>query len=467
MSTPVYVLGAGFSRAISDSMPVTDELGNAVLERDAELRKEVGSAGFSGGDFETWLSRKAEDQPYLSSSENLRSRALYSRAVDLVAQVLVERQNEALAWPAPEWLLHLVEMWHFQRAIVITFNYDTLVEAAVKAARLPDAETNVLVPWPTVINFTPTGRADLSLAEGGQSANWSSFRLLKMHGSLNWLWVPGDNSGATISRSKLPGIFGTPDPLSEEERRRWFPGREPFLVPPAALKSGYYANPVTREIWRQAFEAFRDSRRVTFLGYSLPATDLSVSGMIKDAMDGPRQIDVMDLNPRPILERLAALRPDVTSDSISGPIAIQEYAIEERSQLLAPVAKKITEASAAHSDLNVAVSWDEGAIAAALRADRVGDQCVVHLEGIGQIWFATRTDRLSRPDVPGHSTDAPLTSKELHDVVKGCKSIAVVTANGETLAVFDYFVRDFTGRNGGEGEWLQLVCCGGGVSGLG
>jgi hypothetical protein len=79
-STPeVPVLGAGFSKALSDRMPTTDELGNLV--REEYLDGEVGENApehFTDGRFETWLSRLAEDQAYLLPEANLRNRARFT-----------------------------------------------------------------------------------------------------------------------------------------------------------------------------------------------------------------------------------------------------------------------------------------------------------------------------------------------------------------------------------------------------
>jgi len=78
------------------------------------------------------------------------------------------------------------------------------------------------------------------------------FRLLKLHGSLNWYWNPGDESGASVARRDLPGVYGTPLHYTDDDRRRQLPGRGPLIVPPSATKSLYYRNPITREMWQQA-----------------------------------------------------------------------------------------------------------------------------------------------------------------------------------------------------------------------
>jgi len=60
----VVVLGAGFARAVSPALPLTDELGALAVSGLAGTPG-VPSA-FAPGDFEVWLSRIADDQPHLS-----------------------------------------------------------------------------------------------------------------------------------------------------------------------------------------------------------------------------------------------------------------------------------------------------------------------------------------------------------------------------------------------------------------
>jgi hypothetical protein len=86
----VFVLGSGFSRALSPEMPLTDELGSQVAAR---LGLDL---TFEGGDFEVWLSRLAEDQLDLTQSENLANRAQFAKASGIVASVLAEAEEEAI-----------------------------------------------------------------------------------------------------------------------------------------------------------------------------------------------------------------------------------------------------------------------------------------------------------------------------------------------------------------------------------
>jgi len=76
------VLGAGFSRSISAGMPLVDELGN-----DAARLMGIGPAQgvptpFMGGDFEVWLSRQSQPQPYRSAAEDADAQARFLRQPD-------------------------------------------------------------------------------------------------------------------------------------------------------------------------------------------------------------------------------------------------------------------------------------------------------------------------------------------------------------------------------------------------
>ena len=67
----VFVLGAGFSKAINSAMPVLEELGKEVVGRLGDDIPYV-PPGLDPKDFENWLSYLAEDQPWLLPEEQFR-----------------------------------------------------------------------------------------------------------------------------------------------------------------------------------------------------------------------------------------------------------------------------------------------------------------------------------------------------------------------------------------------------------
>lgn len=311
----VFILGAGFSKAVSNAMPLTDELGAMVIARLAD-RGETLPVHLTRGHFEDWLSRLAEDQPDQWEEENFRSRGHFAVLARTIGEVLDECEQEALSgnrW-LTGWLDRFVAVMHAWRSTVITFNYDTLIERAVDAQRLLDFDHD----GEQVLSCDVIGQVPPP-PTGSVGGPFSSFRLLKLHGSLAWWWAPEDVTGTTVVRwpredgehlapaprfrdvikypSPPPRVTEAPAAAETEEQRRsrLLPGRTRFLVPPAALKSRYYTNPFTRELWRQARTALAEGSEVYLVGYSLPRTDLVTLGMLREQLSAETQVFIVNL----------------------------------------------------------------------------------------------------------------------------------------------------------------------------
>ncbi len=304
-SGTVFILGAGFSRAASSHMLLTDELGQAVMSH-VQLGGDprIPPGGFANGTFESWLSCLADDQPFLTPQENLENNALFLKVSEAIAEVLGHDIQTVFADPWPDWLPAFLRAAHFQRSTLLTFNYDTLIEGAVATGLLYEWGATAPVFWAEVTQDVPAwpprpGRWAAERAE--------TFRLLKLHGSLNWYWSPGDETGTSVARRDLPGNFGEPRSYTEGDRRRELPGRVPFVVPPAASKSTYYRNPLLRDIWKQAREALQGAAQVVVVGYSLPPTDLTVVNMLSTLRGSEASVTVVDLRAADVAGRLMEL----------------------------------------------------------------------------------------------------------------------------------------------------------------
>ena len=80
----VFLLGAGFSRAVSKSMPLTNSLGKQIVERYKGLLSEHQKADLneeSTEKFEKLLTWLALRKPWLSEADNLRERAIFLEPV--------------------------------------------------------------------------------------------------------------------------------------------------------------------------------------------------------------------------------------------------------------------------------------------------------------------------------------------------------------------------------------------------
>lgn len=320
----VVILGAGFSHAAFPECPVTDGLGERVRSRlsDAD-RAKLPEEAFTEGRFEEWLSYLSEPQPHFTSDRTAEAQALAARVSRAICDVLSDVQYDVLQAQPPGWFWRFLSILHVLRADVISLNYDNFVECGVLSMRpRVDAlvgggiviEDDILGGLPPCAEFpqhseqsgrTFTYDGDLINTRHERAA---TFRLLKLHGSLSWYWLPEGGGSSTIRRWQLPGLFGERWDDDQDLRRQELPAHEVFVVPPAALKSQRLREPVMKELWQRAAEALREATRVVLVGYSLPTADHSLSGMLSESIQGRAvSVEIADLDPEPVAQRLHRL----------------------------------------------------------------------------------------------------------------------------------------------------------------
>jgi hypothetical protein len=296
----VFVLGAGFSKAISADMPLVSGLGEELSDVLARLQGTATATFPPTPDAELLLTSLAADQPFLTESENLRNRALFLEVSGWLGLHLFECQQHVLGSSLPGWLAELVTAWHRRRATVITLNYDTLIESAVQTLGLTDTDGRLTTPSHTYqhpVAFEASGRADADRYD-----HRDSLRISKLHGSLSWyrtsegqvvdleLWKDTFNSGQRMTASDLAArTIGLDSPL---------------IVPPVLVKDGQLDHRVVRTNWRRAHEALANATTIAVLGYSMPTGDSQMASLLGTNLRD-KQTVVVDLEPQPIVKRLA------------------------------------------------------------------------------------------------------------------------------------------------------------------
>lgn len=141
-------------------------------------------------------------------------------------------------------------------------------------------------------------------------------RLLKLHGSLNWLYCPNCNRlDVGISESGKNSVkmleelyieLKLEDRLSCHGRPCLSCGSEvePVMISPTYFKD--YRNPHISRIWYEADQALRHADKVIIIGYSLPEDDLDVLYLLKRSMShlDPINIHVVeyDMLHRPVFD---------------------------------------------------------------------------------------------------------------------------------------------------------------------
>ncbi|WP_375406011.1 hypothetical protein [uncultured Amnibacterium sp.] len=279
----VVLLGAGFSKAISNAMPTLAELGSRVL---TELGPEHShDLDPFDGDLEAYLSYIGADQPWLSDENNLRNRALFSETVIAVRDVIVHAEAQTSRDGVPEWLARLAWQWSRDRTSILTFNYDTLLEEPLRmASRAGTLADLYMVP---IVERQAPGWGSMFSTSGPQK---SPAELFKMHGSVNWL------HGGEAAPVTDPLILRYPDNDGEALPRssRIYGGLRPFIVPPTSVKNRYYDRVGLRAQWQTAADRLQAADRLTVIGYSLPATDVGSTSFLQTNLDAEAIVEVVD-----------------------------------------------------------------------------------------------------------------------------------------------------------------------------
>jgi hypothetical protein len=293
----VFLLGAGFARAISPTMPLLQDLADriiGVLGESARIPREVET--MMTDNFAHALSYLEQAKPWITEADNLRHRALFLDISNAIARDLddtVARVGRTLGTRTPDWLTRLLRHWHEHHCTVITVNYDTLIESVAAHIELADGKRILAADiYPLVLTD-----AGLRSGDAAPERRIESLRLLKLHGSTNWYY-----SGRAAAHGEpiyfVPPLTGGDTTADErhqhEQRLRAVADKYPFLVPPIYDKSPLLTHETIRALWFEAGEALKHARRVVCMGYSLPESDLTMMHFLRTTCGTDARIEVVN-----------------------------------------------------------------------------------------------------------------------------------------------------------------------------
>ncbi len=200
---------------------------------------------------------------------------------------------------------------------IVSLNYDVIVDNAMFELGdyfrgLPPSYC-IDIATPRYKDFCQTG---------------TSGCLLKIHGSLNWLYCEKCKrldlfiSAGMRTGKALPELYHA-SPFNDAYSCRGTPCRNghcdgyvsPILITPTYVKA--YENPHIERVWSEAEAAMRASDRAVIIGYSLPTDDVEVAMLLKRGLDHlPRErITVVEYvdgdTEKPASERTPLERHDV------------------------------------------------------------------------------------------------------------------------------------------------------------
>jgi hypothetical protein len=186
---------------------------------------------------------------------------------------------------------------------IVTFNQDLVIENALEEtiamktySDLPWAlehcyETDFEDWWTSSVpNFT-TGAQD-------------SLRVLKLHGSLNWVYRA---RSAEDAKNSIRQPTGTPGCLLRRRLSTDLFARDgnrrvhllPLIVPPIYEKSVHLRDQL-QSVWNAAETAFKTATRLVVFGYSFPAADFAAIGLVRRGFIANSSLtEISVINPNP------------------------------------------------------------------------------------------------------------------------------------------------------------------------
>lgn len=146
----------------------------------------------------------------------------------------------------------------------ISLNYDIIIDNAIEYVtdKIPDYR----------VSFSPEPHRN--------GVSWQPCAtLLKLHGSLNWLYCPVCNNLSLFPGQKIAARL-----MEAPVHFRCSACHEiqvPIIIPPTFLKvmSNFYL----QQIWKRAEQELKQASRIVFCGYSFPDADVHIKYLLKRA----------------------------------------------------------------------------------------------------------------------------------------------------------------------------------------
>ena len=188
----------------------------------------------------------------------------------------------------------------------MTFNQDLVVEKAIHNALKTQAYSHIPFTVATAyyVDFDDYVRPGGSAGFKENYTGRPSYAVLKLHGSLNWVYpVRSADDAKNALRVPSSRLFCIDDPTIRLRIRLESGTRAqdtlPLVVPPIYEKSGVIREKL-RPVWSAAREAIQRADRIVVFGYSFPEADVAARNMLRSAFHANQKVEhvsIVDASP--------------------------------------------------------------------------------------------------------------------------------------------------------------------------
>jgi NAD-dependent SIR2 family protein deacetylase len=223
---------------------------------------------------------------------------------------------------------HYNEFWkslfeYSPNSSIITLNYDTLLEQSFEFLFKKYGYLDYCIPFMNYEKKPQLAQYDFWINPREpvfveESENPIPFKVIKLHGSLNWkycnccnqtLLTPWDRK-IDLTKGKFLG-YTYPDkheyeflcPIDHTEFQT-------LIMPPSYLKSLHH--PIITQLLNETARELRTAKKVVFIGYSLSSADVHIKALLKKNIHpdmeiivvNPKKKDLMELNYRSLSQNV-------------------------------------------------------------------------------------------------------------------------------------------------------------------
>lgn len=302
----IYILGSGFSKSVSQTMPTLEGLTQELLEID-DRKNYYELSKFIHG-----LLTLSERNPEVSTIEKITSiiiskglfynteeRIYYSTLQHQLLRWIFERIEADAPRVDPDKQEQLIRFFKqcgqpaltdsSNLSLVMSFNYDLLLERLLTNADGPG--------WifDYIINLNSYKGMYHSLPRGDRPV----FEYLKLHGSLNWFTAPG------ADRNDLSNVFlvDEKDPSIHLIHNRDIP----VYIPMAFAKTEFFIGSLYNILWNIGRRCLEETDEIIFIGYGFPQTDIDNLYFFLNFKSKITNIVVLEKDDSPKIKRLENL----------------------------------------------------------------------------------------------------------------------------------------------------------------
>ena len=207
----------------------------------------------------------------LNSKEDLNK--FRNSLIFLIAKTIERELGHGPSVNHEQLVKRLIKEGTLNSTAFISFNYDIIIDNILtKLRELKDLDLDYGIEfmnfdWEKDGNEDSWGKADPN----------KSLYLLKIHGSLNWLYCPTCNQIEITPKTKgAVKAF-----VKSEKCKTCKTFMEPIIIPPTYFKD--MNNVYLQQIFQKSDQILRNAKRIFICGYSLPEADLHIKYLLKRA----------------------------------------------------------------------------------------------------------------------------------------------------------------------------------------